>query len=102
MYYIFLQYIKQLYVAQLLSANDDTYTYDSRGNITSKTVGNTVTNFTYANMGWKDLLVSVDDTELEYDANGNVIIYGGMRVHLDLRQKPCERSRRYERVYLYL
>ena len=45
-YYIFLQYIKQLYVAQLLSANDDTYTYDSRGNITSKTVGDTVTNFT--------------------------------------------------------
>ena len=76
MYYIFLQYIKQLYVAQLLSANDDTYTYDSRGNITSKTVGNTVTNFTYANTGWKDLLVSVDDTELEYDANGNVILYG--------------------------
>ena len=61
---------------QLLSANDDTYTYDSRGNITSKTVGNTVTNFTYANTGWKDLLVSVDDTELEYDANGNVILYG--------------------------
>ena len=76
MYYIFLQYIKQLYVAQLLSANDDTYTYDSRGNITSKTVGDTVTNFTYANTGWKDLLVSVDDTELEYDANGNVILYG--------------------------
>ncbi|MFR2096558.1 RHS repeat domain-containing protein [Eubacterium sp.] len=59
-----------------MSANDDTYTYDSRGNITSKTVGNTVTNFTYANTGWKDLLVSVDDTELEYDANGNVILYG--------------------------
>ena len=76
MYYIFLQYIKQLYIDQLLSANDDTYTYDSRGNITSKTVGNTVTNFTYANTGWKDLLVSVDDTELEYDANGNVILYG--------------------------
>ncbi len=61
---------------QLLSANDDTYTYDSRGNITSKTVGDTVTNFTYANTGWKDLLISVDDTELEYDANGNVILYG--------------------------
>ena len=61
---------------QLLSANDDSYTYDSRGNITSKTVGDTVTNFTYANTGWKDLLVSVDDIELEYDANGNVILYG--------------------------
>ena len=59
-----------------MSANDDTYTYDSRGNITSKTVGDAVTNFTYANTGWKDLLVSVDDTELEYDANGNVILYG--------------------------
>ena len=59
-----------------MSANDDAYTYDSRGNITSKTVGDAVTNFTYANTGWKDLLVSVDDTELEYDANGNVILYG--------------------------
>ena len=75
-YYIFLQYIKQLYIAQLLSANDDSYTYDSRGNITSKTVNDETVSFTYANTGWKDLLVSVDDTELEYDANGNVILYG--------------------------
>ena len=37
-YYIFLQYIKQMYIAQFLSANND--------------------------------------TELEYDANGNVILYG--------------------------
>ena len=76
MYYIFLQYIKQLYIGQLLSANDDTYTYDSRGNITSKTVNDETVSFTYANTGWKDLLVSVDDIELEYDANGNVILYG--------------------------
>ena len=52
------------------------YTYDSRGNITSKTVNGVTTSFTYANSGWKDLLVSVDDTELEYDANGNVLLYG--------------------------
>ena len=52
------------------------YAYDSRGNITSKTVNGVTTSFTYANSGWKDLLISVDDTELEYDANGNVILYG--------------------------
>ena len=35
-----MQYIKQMYVAQLLSANDDTYTYDSNGNTTVKDYGN--------------------------------------------------------------
>ena len=52
------------------------YAYDSRGNITSKTVNGVTTSFTYANSGWKDLLISVNDTELEYDANGNVLLYG--------------------------
>ena len=64
------------------------YTYDSRGNVTEKKVypftrDETITSsptetttFTYANTGWKDLLVSVNGVELTYDANGNVLTYG--------------------------
>ena len=52
------------------------YSYDSRGNITNKTVNGTETTFTYANSGWKDQLVSVNGTDLTYDANGNVLTYG--------------------------
>ena len=52
------------------------YAYDSRGNITSKTVNDETTSFTYANSGWKDQLISVNGTELTYDANGNVLTYG--------------------------
>lgn len=65
-----------------------TYSYDSRGNITSRNIyGYTrdesitsspkeTTNFTYANFGWKDLLVAVNDVELTYDEVGNVLTYG--------------------------
>ena len=65
-----------------------TYDYDSRGNITSKKVynytrgslenaaPNETTTFTYANYGWKDLLVAVNGVELTYDENGNVLTYG--------------------------
>ena len=59
-----------------MSANDDTYAYDSRGNITSKTESGTTTTFTYSNSGWKDQLVSVNGVDLTYDANGNVLTYG--------------------------
>ena len=64
------------------------YSYDSRGNVTSKKVydytrNETITSapketttFTYANTGWKDQLVAVNDVELTYDANGNVLTYG--------------------------
>ncbi len=58
-----------------MSANDDTYAYDSRGNITSKTESGTTTTFTYSNSGWKDQLVSVNGVDLTYDANGNVLTY---------------------------
>ncbi|MDE5671630.1 MAG: hypothetical protein K2I14_09270, partial [Eubacterium sp.] len=80
---------------QIIRVNDniknpftETYTYDERGNITSKktykyTENNTIitepvqtTAFTYANTGWKDQLVSVNGVELTYDANGNVLTYG--------------------------
>lgn len=52
------------------------YSYDARGNITSKTVNDLVTSFTYANFGWKDLLVAVDGVELTYDEIGNVLTFG--------------------------
>ena len=64
------------------------YSYDSRGNITAKNVypftrNETITSsptetktFTYANFGWKDLLVAVDDAELTYDEIGNVLSFG--------------------------
>ena len=64
------------------------YTYDERGNILSKKVYDYTKNenitsspkesisFGYAGSGWKDQLVSVNGTELTYDANGNVLTYG--------------------------
>lgn len=64
------------------------YTYDERGNILSKKVYDYTKNenitsspkesisFGYAGSGWKDQLVSVNGTELTYDANGNVLAYG--------------------------
>ena len=64
------------------------YSYDSRGNVTSKNVydytrnetitsaPNETTTFAYANYGWKDLLVAVNGVELTYDENGNVLTYG--------------------------
>ncbi len=52
------------------------YEYDSRGNITSKTVNGVKTSFGYSNTGWKDVLYAVDDVELTYDANGNLLTYG--------------------------
>ena len=79
---------------QLIRTNDryaeDTsvYEYDSRGNMISKkqydySTGDLnglapkeTTTFTYANSGWKDLLVSVNGEELTYDENGNLLTYG--------------------------
>lgn len=65
-----------------------TYTYDERGNITSKNVYNytpnenitespkQTTTFTYSNNSWIDQLIAVNGVELTYDANGNVLTYG--------------------------
>ncbi len=80
---------------QIIRVNDniknpftETYSYDERGNITSKKTYNytenetiaaepvQTTSFTYANTGWRDQLVSVNGVELTYDANGNVLTYG--------------------------
>ena len=74
--------------SQLNNPYTATYTYDIRGNLTSKNVYDytresldgltptSTTTFTYANTGWKDQLVAVNGTELTYDANGNVLTYG--------------------------
>ena len=65
-----------------------TYSYDSRGNIIEKNVYDftrdediassptETTTFTYANSGWKDQLIAVNDVELTYDEIGNVLTYG--------------------------
>lgn len=65
-----------------------TYSYDNRGNLTSKNTYNftrgdinnsrvkSTDNFGYSNDGWNDKLVSVNGTPLTYDANGNVLTYG--------------------------
>ena len=63
----------------------ESYTYDSRGNILTKTKVyddvNTpaeTTTYTYGNSAWPDELTSVNGTSLTYDANGNVLTYGNM------------------------
>ena len=65
-----------------------TFTYDDRGNILSKNKykytrnknissnPTETTTFTYANDGWKDQLIKVNNDKLTYDANGNVLTYG--------------------------
>lgn len=54
---------------------NSSYQYDSRGNITSKTVDGVTTNYSYDNE-WKDQLTSVNGTPITYDANGNMASYG--------------------------
>ena len=63
----------------------ETYSYDQRGNILSKTkvyddenVPAETTTFTYDNSAWQDELTSVNGTPLTYDTNGNVLTYGNM------------------------
>ena len=70
------------------------YTYDAGGNITTKIhydnveyddknndyilgEATKVTNYTYNNDGWSDLLTSVDGTKIQYDDMGNPLNYQG-------------------------
>lgn len=74
--------------SELDQSYTSTYTYDARGNVTSKNIYDHTTDenitsspketttFTYSNFGWKDLLVAVNDVELTYDEVGNVLTYG--------------------------
>jgi YD repeat-containing protein len=63
------------------------YTYDSRGNILSRTEYSYTTSnhlysptktatFEYSSSGWTDQLVKVNNTPLTYDEVGNVLTYG--------------------------
>lgn len=57
--------------------NVTNYKYDDRGNILFKHAdGEKELHFSYKENGWKDLLVSVNDDELTYDSNGNVLTFG--------------------------
>lgn len=44
--------------------------YDYRAGDLNSLTPKEITSFTYANSGWKDQLVSVNDEELTYDENG--------------------------------
>ena len=69
---------------------DSTYVfiYDERGNIVSKeeyayTTDDSITTkiknhteYTYENTGWIDRVISINDVEVKYDENGNIISYG--------------------------
>ena len=65
-----------------------TYSYDNRGNITSKkeyayTTGTLGTatktvSYAYGNTGWKDLLTSYNGQSITYDTIGNPLSYRGM------------------------
>lgn len=59
-------------------ASNATYSYDGRGNVLSKVIDGTEIKFAYDNAQWQDQLTSVNDTELTYDANGNLTSYGGL------------------------
>ena len=83
--YSYDQYGQLTQTADTANGFTESYTYDSRGNILSKTkvyddenVPAETTNFSYTNSDWQDELTSVNGTPLTYDANGNVLTYGNM------------------------
>lgn len=74
--------------SELYDSYTSAYTYDNRGNVTSRkiyayTSSENITSspietttFEYSNSGWKDQLTKVNNDNLTYDANGNVLTYG--------------------------
>ena len=83
--YSYDQYGQLTQTADTANGFTESYTYDSRGNILSKTkvyddenVPAETTTFTYDNSAWQDELTSVNGTPLTYDTNGNVLTYGNM------------------------
>lgn len=69
-------------LGELISTTGDinsSYTYDSRGNMTSKTVNGITTSYSYNNENWQDQLTEVNGNPLTYDANGNLLSYNGVR-----------------------
>lgn len=55
------------------------YTYNSRGNMLTKTANGVTINFAYTNANWQDQLTSVNGQNLTYDANGNLTSYNGVQ-----------------------
>ena len=55
-----------------------TYTYDTRGNILSKTASGQTVTYTYGDSTWKDLLTSYNGQTITYDTIGNPLSYRGM------------------------
>ena len=64
-------------LVQTNGAVNAAYTYDSRGNMLSRTVNGEKTVFAYSNTQWQDQLTSVNGKVLTYDANGNLQSYDG-------------------------
>ena len=88
---------------QLITVSGDSnasYSYDERGNILTKTDNGETTSFTYANSEWKDQLTKVNDTELTYDANGNMVSYGDTQFTWDYG-KSLSSIKDNEKSYYY-
>ncbi len=62
---------------QLVKADNNSYVYNNRGNITKKISDGKVTEFYYNNK-WNDQLSAVNDVELIYDEVGNLISFGNL------------------------
>ena len=54
-----------------------TYTYDTAGNIQSKKVGSTTTNYTYGNSAWRDLLTAYNGGSITYSGGNPTKYYDG-------------------------
>ena len=88
---------------QLITVSGDSnasYSYDERGNILTKTDNGETTSFTYANSEWKDQLTKVNDTQLTYDANGNMVSYGDTQFTWDYG-KSLSSIKDNEKSYYY-
>ena len=54
---------------------NNTYTYDTTGNILTSSDGETTHTYTYGDAEWKDLLTAYDGESITYDAIGNPTSY---------------------------
>lgn len=53
------------------------YSYDTAGNIQSKKVGSTTTNYTYGNSAWRDLLTAYGGNSITYSGGNPTKYYDG-------------------------
>ena len=82
----------------LLGSGSKRYTYDSRGNVTTRESYRYLTNvsygdlyytdtFSYNNPNWKDLLTAHNGKEITYDASGNPLTYNGYTYTWDMGRR---------------